>query len=314
MLAFYHNERYNKAMEKNFDYKRILDLVNNLSNCSDITVTFSFDKEFLADREVFSLPPTKTTNSFDLSEKHYCRMIEKTPYYLECGKSDEFYKQKAKKERKPIKYTCHAGLVEVICPIEINNEVIGYIQCGKFVDKEKKFSSVAKVKSAAQKYGINERELLSCYKDLPVVSAKKLNSTLFLLEKFIKPLIVAQICEEKPEPDEKNILLISLRNYVYEHISETITVENICKNLYIGKRKLYSILKNDSDQSIKDYILHIKMIEARYLLSYTEKSLTKIAESVGFCDYNYFSRYFKKATGVTPMAYRNQANKIIENE
>ena len=301
-------------MNKNLDYQKILDLVNNLSNCSDITVTFSFDKEFLADREVFSLPPTKSTNSFDLAEKHYCRIIEKTPYYLECGKSDEFYKQKAKKERKPVKYTCHAGLVEVIYPVEADNTVIGYIQCGKFVDKEKKFSSVAKAKAAAKKYNLNEQELLRCYKDLPVVSAKKLNSTLFLLEKFIKPLILAQISEESPKPDEKNKLLISLRNYVYEHISEPITVEDICRNLFIGKRKLYSILKNDSDQSIKDYILHIKMIEARRLLSYTEKPLTEIAEAVGFCDYNYFSRYFKKTTGVTPMVYRNQANKILEGE
>lgn len=120
----------------------------------------------------------------------------KTPYYLECEKSDDIYKQKAKKSCNPIKYTCHAGLVEVICPVEINNEVIGYIQCGKFVDKEKKFSSAAKVKAVAQKYGINERELLSCYKDLPVVTAKKLNSTLYLLEKFIKPLIVTLISDE----------------------------------------------------------------------------------------------------------------------
>lgn len=301
-------------MNKNFDYQKILDLVNNLSNCSDITVTFSFDKEFLADRELFSLPPTKTTNNYDLSAKHYCHMIEKTPYYLECEKSDDIYKQKAKKSCNPIKYTCHAGLVEVICPVEINNEVIGYIQCGKFVDKEKKFSSAAKVKAVAQKYGINERELLSCYQDLPVVTAKKLNSTLYLLEKFIKPLIVALISDGNTAPDEKNNLLISVRNYVYEHISEPITVEDICKNLFIGKRKLYAMLKNDSDQSIKDFILRFKMTEARRLLSYTETPLAEIAESVGFCDYNYFSRYFKKTTGVSPMVYRNQANKIIENE
>lgn len=300
------------SMNKNFDYKKILDLVNNLSNCSDITVTFSFDKEFLADREIFSFPPTKNTNNYDLSANHYCHIIGRSPHRIECEKFDEAYKQKSKKERKAIKYSCHAGLVEVICPVEANNEVIGYIQCGKFVDKEKIFSSASKVKATARKYDIDERELLSRYKELPIVSAKKLNSTLFLVEKFIKPLIVTLVSEEDVESDENNHFLISVRNYVYEHISEAITVDDICKHLFIGKRKLYSILKNDSDQSIKDYILHIKMSEARRLLSYTDKPLTEIAEAVGFCDYNYFSRYFKKRTGVSPMAYRNQANKIIE--
>ena len=299
-------------MDKNFDYQKILDLVNHISNASDLTITFSFDHDFYADHEAFFLPASKTTTDFDFSKRHYCRSLGSMIHSFECEKSDEFYKRKAKEERRPLKYTCHAGLVEVVCPVEINHKVIGYIQCGKFVDKEHKFSSAAKVKETAKKYNLNERELLSLYKELPVVSLKKLNSTLYLLENFIKPLIVNQIVEEKTATDEKNELLISLKNYVFEHISEPITVEDICKHLFIGKRKLYAIVKSDSDHSIKSFISDVKLTKAQQLLSYTEMPLSQVAEAVGFCDYNYFSRYFKQKTGLSPLAFRSQANKIIE--
>lgn len=299
-------------MDKNFDYQKILDLVNHISNASDLTVSFSFDTDFYSDYRVFCIPPSQTSNEFDLSSRHYCRCIHRAAHKPECENTDAFYKRKAKEERRPLKYTCHAGLVEVVCPVEIDHKVIGYIQCGKFVDKEHKFSSAARVKETAKKYNLNERELLSLYKELPVVSLKKLNSTLYLLENFIKPLIVKQIVEEKTATDEKNELLISLKNYVFEHISEPITVEDICKHLFIGKRKLYAIIKSDSDHSIKSFISDVKLTKAQQLLSYTEMPLSQVAEAVGFCDYNYFSRYFKQKTGLSPLTFRSQANKIIE--
>lgn len=299
-------------MDKNFDYQKILNLVNHISNASDLTISFSFDHDFYANHEAFFLPASKTTTDFDFSKRHYCRSLGRMIHSFECEKSDEFYKRKAKDERRPLKYTCHAGLVEVVCPVEIDHKVVGYIQCGKFVDKEHKFSSAARVKETAKKYNLNERELLSLYKELPVVSLKKLNSTLYLLENFIKPLIVNQIVEEKTATDEKNELLISLKNYVFEHISEPITVEDICKHLFIGKRKLYAIIKSDSDHSIKSFISDVKLTKAQQLLSYTEMPLSQVAEAVGFCDYNYFSRYFKQKTGLSPLAFRSQANKIIE--
>ena len=299
-------------MDKNFDYQKILDLVNHISNASDLTVSFSFDTDFYSDYRVFFIPPSQTSNEFDLSSRHYCRCIHRAAHKPECENTDAFYKRKAKEERRPLKYTCHAGLVEVVCPVEIDHKVIGYIQCGKFVDKEHKFSSAARVKETAKKYNLNERELLSLYKELPVVSLKKLNSTLYLLENFIKPLFVKQIVEEKTATDEKNELLISLKNYVFEHISEPITVEDICKHLFIGKRKLYAIIKSDSDHSIKSFISDVKLTKAQQLLSYTEMPLSQVAEAVGFCDYNYFSRYFKQKTGLSPLTFRSQANKIIE--
>ena len=53
-----------------------------------------------------------------------------------------------------------------------------------------------------------------------------------------------------------------------------------------------------------DYLLQIRMEAAKRLLSEGSFALGAVAEAVGFDDYNYFSRVFKKRTGYTPTEYK----------
>jgi two-component system response regulator YesN len=46
--------------------------------------------------------------------------------------------------------------------------------------------------------------------------------------------------------------------------------------------------------------------QAKILLKNSEKAISEIAEAVGFNDYNYFSRIFKKYYGISPRDYRKQ--------
>lgn len=57
--------------------------------------------------------------------------------------------------------------------------------------------------------------------------------------------------------------------------------------------------------SIIRYVIQRRVEEAQKLLLEGTLSLKKIAETVGFEDYNYFARTFKKATGRTPREYKN---------
>ena len=55
--------------------------------------------------------------------------------------------------------------------------------------------------------------------------------------------------------------------------------------------------------SITDYILEQRIAEAKRLLWRNQYPLKQIAEMVGFNDYNYFARTFKKRTGYTPTEF-----------
>ena len=47
-----------------------------------------------------------------------------------------------------------------------------------------------------------------------------------------------------------------------------------------------------------------KVAEAKRLLQRRELSITEVAQAVGYGDYAYFSRVFKKLTGISPRQYR----------
>ena len=63
--------------------------------------------------------------------------------------------------------------------------------------------------------------------------------------------------------------------------------------------------------TIFDYLFEKRMKEAEKLLRETDLHIYQIAEKVGFSDYNYFTKIFKKFVGCTPSQYRKLKNKGI---
>lgn len=53
------------------------------------------------------------------------------------------------------------------------------------------------------------------------------------------------------------------------------------------------------------YVTNLRIEKATTLLQTTDMSLTEISEAVGFNDYFYFIKKFKKETGITPGAFRH---------
>ena len=54
--------------------------------------------------------------------------------------------------------------------------------------------------------------------------------------------------------------------------------------------------------------------EAKKMITETELSFTEISDSLGFSSSAYFSRTFRKKTGLTPSEYLRKVNKIADDE
>ena len=101
-------------------------------------------------------------------------------------------------------------------------------------------------------------------------------------------------------------LTVDVANYVQHHISEPITVEKIAEELYMSRPYLSKKFKEESGQTLKDFILKEKTEEAKRLLRYTDKSLSSISVYLGFSSQSHFSRVFHGITGMTPCEYREK--------
>jgi YSIRK-targeted surface antigen transcriptional regulator len=99
-------------------------------------------------------------------------------------------------------------------------------------------------------------------------------------------------------------LTMEVANYIQNHISEAITVEEMAKALYMSRSYLSRRFKSETGEGLAECILKEKTKEAKRLLRFSDKSVSSIASFLGFSSQSHFSRVFKKYAGLTPGEYR----------
>ncbi|MEG0379337.1 MAG: helix-turn-helix transcriptional regulator, partial [Eubacterium sp.] len=81
-------------------------------------------------------------------------------------------------------------------------------------------------------------------------------------------------------------------------------IEDLAELACLSERQFRRLFTDKYGLSPKQYCMNLRMKESCYLLKTTELSIAEISEKTGFEDANYFSRQFKKHTGLTPKEYR----------
>lgn len=101
-------------------------------------------------------------------------------------------------------------------------------------------------------------------------------------------------------------LAITVANYIQHHLSEPIHVEKIAEELYMSRTHLSRKFKEETGETLTDFILKEKTEEAKRLLRYTDKTSATIGNYLGFSSQGHFSKVFRKYAGVSPHEYREK--------
>lgn len=102
---------------------------------------------------------------------------------------------------------------------------------------------------------------------------------------------------------EKNTML-RIENYVERHIREQIALEDVARYCNMNIYYLSKFFKKETGMNFVSYITARKIEIAKYMLTYTEAPIVNIALDLSFREANYFTRVFKKETGLSPKTYR----------
>lgn len=108
--------------------------------------------------------------------------------------------------------------------------------------------------------------------------------------------------------EEKNIaktdFVTSATRYLHDYYQDSITLQSLAERLNYSVRHLAVSFKQQIGVSPIEYLIRIRISHACRLLVETDASLRDIASQVGYPDVYYFSRIFKKQTGLSPARYQ----------
>lgn len=93
------------------------------------------------------------------------------------------------------------------------------------------------------------------------------------------------------------------KRFIARHFRENIRLEDVAGYLHVSPSYISRILSSDCEFSFNGYLTSLRMAEARKQLLQDGCCISDLAHFLGYDDANYFSKVFRKATGVSPSRY-----------
>lgn len=100
--------------------------------------------------------------------------------------------------------------------------------------------------------------------------------------------------------------ILEVFGFVKTNLSSKLTIDDICKNLFMARSTLTKLFKKEVGMSLGNYIDELLIQKIQQTLLFSDDSIGKISDYFQFCDQYYLSRYFKKRVGETPSMYRKR--------
>ena len=107
-----------------------------------------------------------------------------------------------------------------------------------------------------------------------------------------------------PAETEQGALGLRVKEYIDQHYSEPLTLQQIGQVLHMSPYYLAHAFKETCGFSPRQYLLRRRIGEAQNLLISTDLPISRIAELVGYDTQNYFDLQFSKYTGIPPRKFR----------
>ena len=117
--------------------------------------------------------------------------------------------------------------------------------------------------------------------------------------------------EEPKIVDEDEQMMDALMKFIEDHMSdEDLKIEDMADAVSLGRTVFYAKVKSLVGVSPVEFLRQVRMQRAAQLVAKSRMTVAEIAYGVGFSDPKYFSKCFKKETGMTPSEYREKAMSV----
>ena len=107
--------------------------------------------------------------------------------------------------------------------------------------------------------------------------------------------------------DHTHYLVKQALQYIEDNFGTDISLNEISEKLNISSYYFSKLFKEETNEGFIEYLTKRRVERAKEMLKDPAKSIKQVGSECGYSDPNYFSRIFKKATGMTPTEYKERA-------
>ncbi|MEC2346178.1 AraC family transcriptional regulator [Paenibacillus barengoltzii] len=141
--------------------------------------------------------------------------------------------------------------------------------------------------------------------DTLILEIEKLNDLEALAQFEYEMLVqfVMTIQREREELPYSHLVKLAI-HYIRQHIFDDLTLPHIANHLGVHPSYLSDRFRRETGVPLMKYINSRKIEESKYMLIYTNRSISEVAFHFKFCNQSYYTRLFKEFVGMTPKQFR----------
>ncbi len=103
-------------------------------------------------------------------------------------------------------------------------------------------------------------------------------------------------------------LVDAIRQHLLTHVEQNIRIEDLCRKFDYSRSYLSRRFQAQTGHTLAAYATQLKIGEAKRLIRETDLNFAQISTRLSFENPQYFSRVFKRITGMTPTEFKNRAH------
>ena len=105
-------------------------------------------------------------------------------------------------------------------------------------------------------------------------------------------------------PNKNSEIIKKTIRYISQNYANPLTLELVANQVHLNPSYFSTLFKQSTGSSFKEYLNMVRVEESKRLLANTDYALIDIAIATGFEDQSYFTKVFKRYTGLTPKQFR----------
>jgi AraC-like DNA-binding protein/ligand-binding sensor protein len=237
-------------------------------------------------------------------ENPFCALLAKTN--RSCGMCLDEQQKISQPLSKTQSSVCFAGLTDTSVPVQLGDQVLGFLQTGQIALQKPSQKVFKKIAKQILDWGgkTDMKELEDAYFHTQVLTPKAYQSMVRLLEVFGQHIsmavdrIAVQTDNAEPPPIKK------AKQFIEERKTENISMRDVAKVVNVSTFYFCKMFKKATGLTFTEYLSHVRIAKAKSLLLNPNLRVSEIAYDIGYQSLTHFNRTFHRVVGQSPSAYR----------